>query len=93
MAVPKIKSTYSLDPETVARLDALAKSWGVSKSEALRRAIRAADTAMAPGANSSLEAWNELQRSLAITGDKAHAWGRRLQRERRDASRKRGRGT
>jgi predicted transcriptional regulator len=38
-----IRSAYALDRETVSRLDNLARQWNVSKSEALRRAIRAAD--------------------------------------------------
>ena len=40
MATPTIKSTYSLDVESVRALDDLARRWQVSKSEALRRAIR-----------------------------------------------------
>ena len=38
MAIPKIKATYSLDVETVRMLVHMARRWGVSKSEALRRA-------------------------------------------------------
>lgn len=41
MAIPKIKATYSLDPETIALLERVSRRWGVSKSEALRRAIQA----------------------------------------------------
>ena len=43
MATPTIKSTYSLDVESVRALDDLARRWQVSKSEALRRAIRRAE--------------------------------------------------
>ena len=53
MAIPKIKGTYSLDAETVGALERVARRWGVSKSEALRRAIKASDataTATAEGA-------------------------------------------
>ena len=42
MAIPKIKSTYSLDVETVRTLESLARRWNVSKTEVVRRAIRAA---------------------------------------------------
>ena len=42
MAIPKIKSTYSLDVETARTLEALAQRWNVPKTEVLRRAIRAA---------------------------------------------------
>jgi hypothetical protein len=38
---PRIKATYSLDVDTVQRLEQAAAHWGVSKSEALSRAIRA----------------------------------------------------
>jgi hypothetical protein len=39
MATTTVKSTYSLDVDTVRELDAVARRWRVSKSEALRRAI------------------------------------------------------
>jgi hypothetical protein len=42
MASVTVKSTFSLDVETAERLERLARAWGVSKSEVLRRAIRAA---------------------------------------------------
>jgi len=42
MATPTVKTTYSLDLETVRTLEALARRWNVS--EALRRAIRATAT-------------------------------------------------
>ena len=42
MATPTIKSTYSLDVETVRTLEALAQRWNVSKSKALQRSILAA---------------------------------------------------
>ena len=42
MAIPIVKATYSLDVNTVKALERMAKRWAVSKSEALRRAIRAA---------------------------------------------------
>jgi predicted transcriptional regulator len=37
-----VKSTYSLDEETLKKLQALARAWRISKTEVLRRAIRAA---------------------------------------------------
>ena len=39
MAKMTIRSTFALDRETVENLERLAKKWGVSKSEALRRMI------------------------------------------------------
>ncbi len=37
-----VKSTYSLDEDTLKKLQALARTWRTSKTEVLRRAIRAA---------------------------------------------------
>jgi hypothetical protein len=45
MTIPRIKGSYSLDATTVAMLERLAYRWDVSKSEALRRAIRASASA------------------------------------------------
>lgn len=40
-----IRTTVAFDPATVQRLERLAKRWGVSKSETLRRALEAAERA------------------------------------------------
>jgi hypothetical protein len=40
---PKLKVTYSLDLETVRVLERAAVRWGVSKSEAVTRALRAVE--------------------------------------------------
>ncbi len=86
MAVVTIKSTYSLDPETVSALEEMARRWGVSKSEALRRAIRAASSEVLPRGNDALNALDELQRSFALSSGKARAWIKRVRRERFVAS-------
>ena len=39
MATMTIRTTVAFDPATAARLERLAKRWGVSKSETLRRAL------------------------------------------------------
>ena len=89
MAIPKIKATYSLDVETVAALERVARRWGVSKSEALRKAIRASDgaeaAAAAPAAESNprLAAFRRLQASLNLDTAKAEAWIREVRAERR----------
>jgi hypothetical protein len=44
MASMTIRTTVAFDPATVARWERLARRWGVSKSEALRRALEAAET-------------------------------------------------
>lgn len=43
MATMTVRTTVAFDPATVARWERLAKRWGVSKSEALRRALEAAE--------------------------------------------------
>jgi hypothetical protein len=48
MATMTIRTTVAFDPATVARWERLSKRWGVSKSEALRRALEAADQKMPP---------------------------------------------
>ncbi|PZR76970.1 MAG: hypothetical protein DLM52_05395 [Chthoniobacterales bacterium] len=39
--MPAVKSTYSLDRDTLKQLQQLARTWQVSKTEVVRRAIRA----------------------------------------------------
>ncbi len=56
MATTTIKSTYSLDVETVRTLETLAARWNVSKSEVLRCAIRTAAAEDGGGAGGSLAA-------------------------------------
>jgi len=43
MATMTIRTTVAFDPATVARWERLARRWGTSKSEALRRALEAAE--------------------------------------------------
>jgi hypothetical protein len=55
------KATYSLDSETLEKLNRLSRRWQVSKTEALRRAVhRAAETA--PSAEERIAALHSLQR-------------------------------
>ena len=83
MAITTIRSTYALDVETVRTLERLAQRWQVSKSEALRRAVRAAAGEPQASARKALEALDDLQRSLNLTPAKARAWARRAGAERR----------
>ena len=89
MAIPKIKSTYSLDVETVRTLESLARSWNVPKSEVLRRAIRAAAREESPGERSALESLRLLQASVKARGVDLKRWERELRAERRASSIKR----
>jgi hypothetical protein len=88
MAIPKIKSTYSLDGETVRMLDGLARHWKVPKSEALRRAIRGAAQGDAAGGG-PLGALGEAQRSMQLTSKGAARWHKAVLKERRASARRR----
>ena len=87
MAIMTIRSTYALDPETVRRLEDVARRWGVSKSEALRRAIRTAASQNDRAQNRPIKALSKLQRSLGLSAGSARAWVRRVRQE-RQASRR-----
>ena len=84
-----IKSTYTLDVPTVLTLEKLARRWRVSKSEALRRAIRSASGEAPAPAHEALAALDRLQQSLGLTRGGAAAWARRIRSERRGASARR----
>ena len=86
MATPSIKSTYSLDLETVRQLEAMARRWKVSKSEALRRAIRAAASQQPQVGQEALEALHALQDALGLTGEAAGHWEDGVRAERRAAA-------
>ena len=89
MAMMTIKSTYALDAASVRTLEQLAHRWRVSKSEALRRAIRAAAGHASSPTSDALRALDRLQRSLDLTPGRAGAWDRRVRDERRAASARR----
>lgn len=87
MASPKVKATYSLDVETVEALERTARRWNVSRSEALRRAVRAAAAEAGTGpAEGAVAALTELQRALDLTDSKAKSWASDSRRERRASS-------
>ncbi len=88
MARTTVKATYSLDPGTVRALEGLARRWDVSKSEALRRAIRAA-ARDAQEDRDALSALDELQQSLRVSETSAEDWGAEVRAERRASGRRR----
>ncbi|MDH3418490.1 MAG: ribbon-helix-helix protein, CopG family [Gammaproteobacteria bacterium] len=88
MVSTTIKSTYSLDVETVRELEAMAQRWNVSKSEALRRAIHSAARDRTPGAGSAIEALDDLQSSLGLTAETSDEWERAMRRERRASAKR-----
>ena len=91
MAIPRVKATYALDPKTLRALERMARRWGVSKSEALRRAIRAASEPGAKQTPHGLDSLDRLQRALALTPEGARRWAREVRAERRAASARRAR--
>lgn len=80
-----IKSAYALDVRTVRMLEGLARRWNVSKSEALRRAIRNAADRQPLRADGRLRALRELQESVAARQVDLDVWERQA-RENRSAS-------
>lgn len=83
MAKMTIRSTFALDRETVENLERLAKKWGVSKSEALRRVVDAAACVEeVDAAADALAALEELQERLALTEEQADAWIREIRAQR-----------
>jgi hypothetical protein len=89
MATPIIKTTYALDAEVVRALEQMARRWGTSKSEALRRAIRAAAAEIGEGPADPLETLDKLQRTAVLRGGRASEWARKTRTERHSASARR----
>jgi hypothetical protein len=90
MATQTIKTTYSLDVETVRKLEAMAHRWNVSKSEALRRAIRAAaQQGLTNEGRDALQTLDSLQRSLNLSAEAADQWKKMTRAERQVSSRRR----
>ena len=80
MAIPMMKATYTLDPDAIRALEGLARRLGVSKSEALRRAIHAAaDTG---ARDERIAALDRLQELMGLTPAAASAWARSVRAER-----------
>jgi ribbon-helix-helix CopG family protein len=87
VASAMIKSTYSLDLETVRKVELLAARWKVSKSEVLRRAVAVADKAPAVDEKkvsdlTPLEALHKLQEHMKLTAKQARDWEAEVRRER-----------
>ena len=87
MPTAKIKATFSLDTDTIKELERMAKRLRISKSEALRRAIRLAARAEPRPGEDQLEALNELQESLNLAPDDLRKWERQARRLRQASSR------
>lgn len=89
MATTTIKSTYSLDLNSVRTLEALAERWDVSKSEVIRRALRIALVAGDDTDSSvTLDALTRLQDTVRERGVDLGQWERDLAAEREAAGRR-----
>ncbi|HXK12713.1 MAG TPA: ribbon-helix-helix protein, CopG family [Vicinamibacteria bacterium] len=88
MATHTVKTTYALDIDTVRTLEDLARRWNVSKSEALRRAIRASSAQAPPEGLTAVQALDRVQRSLSLTPRGAARWTAAARRERGERSRR-----
>jgi Arc/MetJ-type ribon-helix-helix transcriptional regulator len=88
MARTSIKSTYSLDVETVRKLERVAARWRVSKSEVLRRAIDAVASDRRPNELTPLQALDELQKSLKLGKRELEQWQAAARRERQSFGRR-----
>ena len=83
-----IRSTYALRIETVRQLNLLAERWGVSKSEALRRAI--GEAALRAATDVRLTPFEALERLQTIDGlppQRAAEFAAQVRRERREYKR------
>lgn len=81
-----LKSTYTLDVDTIRKLERLAARWRVSKSEALRRAID--EAAREDGAFSAtpLESLKRLQQSIHLSKKELEVWACNSRRQRLSSS-------
>lgn len=78
------KSTFSLDPASLARLQALAHKWQVPKTEVLRRALhQAAENEKALSPQEKIALLHRLQTQFAEAGIDFERWKRDTKRGRR----------
>ena len=82
MATMTIKSTYSLDVDSVRTLETLARRWSVSKSEVLRRAIKLAAAEDASQVGGPLAALDQLQTVVREGSVDLAEWERNVRAER-----------
>jgi hypothetical protein len=80
MATPKVKVTYSLSVETLRVLESAAARWGVSKSEAITRAIQAIDE---PVSEDRLMRFRQWQTAMGLDAEAAARWAEEARAERK----------
>jgi len=80
-----VKTTYSLDPMTVREVDLLSASWGVPKSEVIRRSVRLAvdkQDELKPMSLTKSQALDYLQAGSRLTADQRAQWIKDIRAER-----------
>ena len=95
MAIPSAygendhKCTYSLDPRTVGDLEHLARRFGTSKSEILRRTVQVLARQETQPEAQGLQSLEQLQKSVALSSERAGDWAAQVRRERAEMGRDR----
>jgi len=78
------RTSIELDAVTTNLLSCVARTWGISEEEALRRVLEEANTkANLPNKEVRLDAFKELQRRLNLTPAKAAEWQEAIRDARR----------
>jgi predicted transcriptional regulator len=77
-----IKSTYSLDPETVRSLEEIATKCKIPKSEVVRRAVAALAKSMPDDRQERLAIWERLQAEIRLDDETARRWADGVRAER-----------
>ncbi len=89
-----IRSTFALDELTTRGLTQLAKKWGVSKSEALRRAVARAQEQPGPGSEMTpQDALQALKQKPPLSRGQARSWRAANAQARRESEEAAARGT
>jgi hypothetical protein len=81
MSIAAVRATFSLDPESLKNLKQLARTWQVSKSEALRRAILSVTPPKPPiPTHKRMAALHSLRKSMRDRGVDFEKWQRELRK-------------
>jgi len=88
MATHTVKTTYSLDVDTLRALEELARRWSTSRSGALRRAIRASWVQADAPSLTPIRALDGLQDRLGLGKSAARRWARAVRAQRAARSRR-----
>lgn len=76
--------TLELDDSAALTLQSLAESWHVPPQEAVKRAVKAAASALSSSKQSAaLDAFRRLQTEVQLTPDLAKAWKQSISEARR----------